>query len=114
MAPADYCKYYLNGALYTTIEINNKPVKFHLTLDRHISYISEKTLSEIDPESAFVETNEELYSLEYIGIYRAKYAKSSFSFKSNITQNISLNNYTFFIVRQQTDIPESEKKKKIF
>ena len=114
MTSTDYFHYYLNGGLYTTIEINNKPVKFHLTLDRHTSYISEKTLSEIDPESATVEKNEELYSLEYIGIYRAKYAKSSFSFKTDVTQNISLNNYTFFMVRKWTDHFESEKKRRYF
>ena len=114
MSAAEYYEYYLNGALYTTIDINNKPIKFHLTLDRHTSYISEKTLSEIDPESATIQKNEDLYSLEYIGIYRAKYANSSFSFLSNATQNISLNNYSFFMVRKFTDNFESEKKTKSF
>ena len=110
----EYFEYCLNGALYTTIEINNKPIEFHLSLDRYTTYISEKTLKEIDPKSAEIEKNEDLYSLEYIGIYRAKYANSSFSFLTNKTENISLNNYSFFMVRQLTDNFESEKIRRYF
>ena len=53
--PEDYLKYYLDGSIYTTLKINNKPLKFHLTLDRYITYILEKTLSEIDPKSAKIQ-----------------------------------------------------------
>ena len=81
--PRDYFESFLKHSLYTTIKINNKPLNFHLTLDRHTTYISEKTLQEIDPESAEIKEDEDLYSLEYIGILRAKYTKSSFSFFTN-------------------------------
>ena len=112
--PKEYFEYCLNGALYTTIEINSKSIEFHLSLDRYTTYISEKTLKEIDPKSAEIDKNEDLYSLEYIGIYRAKYANSSFSFLTNKTENISLNNYSFFMVRQLTDNFESEKIRRYF
>ena len=112
--PKDYFEYYLDGALYTKIKINNKSIEFHLSLDRYTTYISEKTLKEIDPESAEIQKNEDLYSLEYIGIYRAKYANSSFSFLTNKTENISLNNYSFFMVRKLTDNFESEKIRRYF
>ena len=81
--PEEYFEYYLKGSIYTTINVNNKPLKFHLTLDRHTSYISENTLLEIAPKSAEIQKNEDLYSLEYIGILRAKYANTSFTFLSN-------------------------------
>ena len=112
--PKDYFEYYLNGALYTAIQINNKPIEFHLSLDRYTTYISEKTLKLIDLESAEIEKNEDLYSLEYIGIYRAKYANSSFSFLTNKTENISLNNFSFFMVIKLTDNFESEKIRRYF
>ena len=107
--PNDYLKYYLDGSIYTTLKINNKPLQLHLTLDRYTTYISEKTLLEIDPKSAEIKKNEDLYSLEYIGIYRAKYTNSSFSFLSNKTENISLNNFSFFMVRKFTDEFDSTK-----
>ena len=110
--PKEYFEYYLKGGVYTTININKKPLDFHLTLDRYTTYISEKTLQEIDPKSAEVQKNEDLYSLEYIGIYRAKYANTLFSFLSNTTKNISLNNYSFFMMRKFTDNFEYEKKRK--
>ncbi len=101
--PRDYFESFLKHSLYTTIKINNKPLNFHLTLDRHTTYISEKTLQEIDPKSAEIKEDEDLYSLEYIGILRAKYTKSSFSFFTNNTQNITTNNYSFFMMRKRTD-----------
>ena len=107
--PEEYFEYYLKGSIYTTINVNNKPLKFHLTLDRHTSYISEKTLLEIAPKSAEIQKNEDLYSLEYIGILRAKYANTSFTFLSNDSKNISINNYSFFMIRKFTDDFESVK-----
>ena len=100
--PKDYFESFLKNPIYTTLKINNKPIKFHLTLDRHTTYISQKTLSEIDPVAAEIKEDEDLYSLEYIGIYRAKYTKSSFDFISN-NNNISLNNYTFFMVKKMCE-----------
>ena len=112
--PIEYFEYFLKGGVYTTININNKPLEFHLTLDRYTTYISEKTLQEIVPQSAEIQKNEDLYSLEYIGILRAKYTNTSFSFLSNSTQNISLNNYSFFMMRKFTNDFETEKLRKYF
>lgn len=101
--PTEYFEYYLNGAIYTTIKTNNKPLQSHLTLDRYTTYISEKILQEIAPKSAEINKDEDLYSLEYIGIYRAKYTNTSFSFLSNDNQNISFNTYSFFMMIKFTD-----------
>ncbi len=101
--PRDYFESFLQQGLYTTININNKPVNFHLTLDRHTTYISEKILQEIDPKSAEIKEDEDLYSLDYIGILNAKYTESSFSFLTNNTQNITTNNYSFFMMRKKAD-----------
>ena len=107
--PEEYFQYYLKGSIYTTINVNNKPLKFHLTLDRYTTYISNKTLSEIAPKSAEIQKNEDLYSLEYIGILRAKYTNISFTFLSNDSKNISINNYSFFMATRLTDDFESVK-----
>ena len=107
--PKEYFEYFIKGSIFTTINVNNKPLKFHLTLDRYTSYISEKTLLEIAPKSAEIQKNEDLYSLEYIGILRAKYTNTSFTFLSNDSKSICLNNYSFFMVRKLTDDFESVK-----
>ena len=101
--PKDYFESFLKYNLFSTIKINDKPLDFHLTLDRHTTYISEKTLQEIDAKSAVIQEDEDLYSLKYIGILRAKYTNSSFSFLTNNTQNITTNNYSFFMMRNFTD-----------
>ena len=102
--PNEYFQYFFKGLVYTTINVNNKPLKFHLSFDRYTTYISEKTLLEIDPKSAEIQKKEELYSLDYIGISRAKYANSSFTFLTNETQNVSINNYSFFMDRKRSDV----------
>ena len=98
--PKDYFESLMKNPLYTTIKVNNKDIKIHITLDRYTTYISQKTLLEIDPEAAEIKEDEDLYSLEYIGIYRAKYTNSSFLFKLNDTQDITLSNYSFFMVKE--------------
>lgn len=96
--PKDYFESLYNYTVYTTIKINNKDLNFHLTLNRYITYISEKTLKELE-QSDF--NNEgKLYSLEYIGIYRAKFKNNKFTFLVNNNQNIVLNNYSFFMVTE--------------
>ena len=100
--PKDYYESLLYYPVYTTLNINNKPVKFHITLDRYTTYISNKTLSEIDPKHAEIKEDEDLYSLDYIGIHRAKYTNSSFEFITN-NNNISFNNYSFFMMKEMCD-----------
>ena len=94
-------------SIYTTILINNKNLNFHLTLDRYATYISENSLKEIDSKLIQINKNdnneEELYSLEYIGIPRTSFGKSSFNFLLNNTKNISFHNYSFFIIKKIMD-----------
>jgi len=101
--PKDYFESLLNYPVYTTLNINNKPVKFHITLDRYTTYISNKTLSEIDPKHAEIKEDEDLYSLDYIGIHRAKYTSSLFDFTANNNNNISISNYSFFMTKEMCD-----------
>ena len=94
--PEQYFESLLTYPIFTTLKINNKDIKFHITLDRYSTYISEKTYKEININSE-EDNNEKLYSLDYIGINRAKLKKNCFSFISNNSKNISFNNYSFFI-----------------
>jgi hypothetical protein len=76
-------------------------------MNRHATYISEKMLKEIDSKAADPK-NEiyNLYSLEYIGILRAAYTTSIFSFMLNST-NISISkNFLLFLAK--TKINESD------
>ena len=95
----EYFESLLKYPVYTILNINNKSVKFHITLDRYTTYISNKTLSEIDPKHAEIKADEDLFSLDYIGIHRAKYTNSTFDYISN-DHNISLNNYLFFMTKE--------------
>ena len=101
-SPKEYFESLLKYRVYTTLNINDKPVKFHITLDRYATYISNKTLSEIDPKHAQIKEDEDLYSLDYIGIHRAKFTNSIFDFISN-DNTISLNNYSFFMTKEMCD-----------
>ena len=101
-SPKEYFESLLNYPVYTTLNINDKPVKFHITLDRYTTYISNKTLLEIDPKHAEIKADEDLYSLDYIGIHRAKFTNSIFEFISN-DNNITLNNYSFFMTKEMCD-----------
>ena len=94
----NYFKSLFNNPIYTILNINNKLLKFHITMDRHTMYISEKVLKEIDPNAAFRNNDdiEDVYSLDYIGISRALYTTSSFSFILNNTKNTTSNNFSFF------------------
>ena len=94
--------------VFTTLKINNKDVTFHITLDRYSTYISEKTAKEIIPEES---KEEKLYSLDYIGIHRAKLQTSTFSFISNTSKNISFNNYSFFMTTQINNSSDYEIKR---
>ena len=98
-SPLDYFESLIDYPVFTTIKINNKDLNFHITLDRYGTYISEKTYKKINSEedNSNIENEEKLYSLDYIGINRAKLKSSNFSFFSNDTKNIIFKNYSFFI-----------------
>ena len=98
--PKDYFMSLMKNPLYTTINVNIKDIKFHITLDFTFLIVLKKLFLENDPEAAEIKEDEDLYSLEYIGIYRAKYTNNSFSFKLNDTQDITLSNYSFFMVKE--------------
>ena len=91
---ASYFKSYIENSIYSTIKVNNKNIKFHITFDRYATYISKSTLDQlgINPSLEYDEEKEvKLYSLEYIGITRTSFAKGSFDFLQNNTQNININ-----------------------
>ena len=103
---SSYFESYLENSIYTTIKVNNKNIKFYLTFDRYATYISESTLNQlmIKPSLIYDEDNEEqLYSLEYIGISRTSFGKTEFNFIQNNTQTISINNISFFISKKTLD-----------
>ena len=111
---SSYFESFFHYSIYTTISNDIKNINFHLTLDRYATYISENSLKEIDSKLIQINNNyneEELYSLEYIGILRASFGKSSFNFLFNNTKNISYNNFSFFIAKKIND--ESEYTKRI-
>ena len=111
--PNSYFKSFLKNPIYTTIKVNNKNLKFHLTIERYATYISANSLKEIDPQSFQSSNNddENLYSLEYIGIPRTVFTKNSFSFLLNNTINIIISNYSFFMAKKMSE--ESEYIKRI-
>lgn len=106
--PKDYFESLLNYSVYTSIKINDKNINFHITLDRHATYISEKSYKEIEKDSSQPnnEKEEKLYSLDYIGINRAKFKNSNFSFLFNNTKNIVFNNYSFFVTTKMSNVSD--------
>ena len=49
-SPEEYFEQNLKLATYTNIKVNNKIIKFHLTLDRFTSYMSEKDFNKIQED----------------------------------------------------------------
>ena len=97
----EYFESLFNYGIYTKLNINKKLIDFHLTMDRYATYISEKTLKEVDSKAADEKNeNGNLYSLEYIGISRAVLTNSSFSFKINNTNNFISCNLSFFMTKK--------------
>ena len=112
-----YFESYLDNSIYTTIKVNNKNIKFHLTLDRYATYISESTLKQIDIKPSLAYNNdkkEQLYSLEYLGILKTTFGKSSFEFLQNNSKSISIDNLSFFIPQKTTDESHQTKKAKYY
>ena len=103
----NYFESFLNNSIYTTLNVNNNILKFHITMDRHATYISDKILKDTDSKASDPKNEiNSLYSLEYIGISRAVYTTSIFSFMLNNT-NISISkNYSLFM--KKTKINESD------
>ena len=101
--PKDYFESLFTYPVYATIKINNKNINFHITLDRYSTYISEKTFNEIENNK---NDEEKLYSLDYIGINRAKFKNNNFQFLFNNTKNINFNNYSFFVTTKIDNISD--------
>ena len=98
---AEYLDSLISNPIYTNLILNNKEIKFHVTMDRYLSYISEKTLKEIDPIAAD-EKNEKgnLYSLDYVGISRAVLTNSSFTFHINDKEDLDSYYLSFFMSKK--------------
>ena len=105
--PQGYFSYFINNNIYTTIKVNNKDLNFYLTLDRYSTYISEKKLKEIDNPASVIKENDNLYSLEYMGVYRAKFTNSTFTFLTHDNKNIVFNNFCFFMATKMVETSSS-------
>ena len=99
--PKDNFESFIDNSVFTTIKIENKDIKFHLSTERHTIYISENTISQNinKNDEKKIENKNNLYSLEYIGISKAEFTNSSFLFLLNNT-NILAKNISYFIVKQ--------------
>ena len=93
----EYYEQMLNLSTYANIKVNNKYIKFHLTLDRYTTYISENNSNQIQESSDNNEQN--LYSLDYLGISLAIYNKNIFHFFINGTNEYEFYNYSLFTVK---------------
>ena len=94
---SEYYEQMLNLSAYTDIKVKNKYIKFHLTLHRHTTYISKDDFDQIKEKT---DNNEEnLYSLDYIGISLAYYNKCPFHFIINGTKEQEFYNYSLFTVK---------------
>ena len=102
----EYYEQMLNFATYTNININNKKIKFHLTFDRYATYMSEKEFNETCLNPNNIEQN--LYSLEYIGISLANYQSNNFLFIINETKYLVFDNYTFFVIKNWKNAKDYE------
>ena len=109
----EYFESLISYPVYSKININNKSINFHITLDRYASYISEKTFKEIikEQENLNDENEEKLYSLDYIGINRVKLKKSNFTFLLDDNKNIIFENYSFFVATKINNFSDYEIKK---
>ena len=94
--PKDYFESFLDNTLYTTLKINNQDIKFHLTTERYTTYISDKTMNKNLKEN---NNNKNLYSLDYIGIYKAEFTNAQFQFALNNSKNIE-ENILYFNIKQ--------------
>ena len=97
--PKDYFESLMANPVYTTIKINNKDIKFHLTTERHTIYISEKTLYQ-NKDNVNDNSNSNLYSLEYIGIPEAQLTNTQFPFLLINSNNIIADNISYFIAKK--------------
>jgi len=105
-SPKEYFEQMLNLSTYTNININNKIIKFHLTFERFASYISEKDFNETSENEENIEQN--IYSLDYIGISFADYQKNIFHFITNYKKDVTIKNYTFFVVKSMKKATDYE------
>ena len=91
VAPKDYYEQMLNLSTCTNININGKLIKFHLTFDRFATYISEKDYNETCNDKEKDEQN--LYSLDYIGISLASFKENNIHLLLNDSFDIKFNNH---------------------
>ena len=94
--PEDYFESFFDNTLYTTLKINNQDIKFHLSTQRYTTYISNKALNEDLKEN---NNNNNLYSLEYIGISKAEFTNAQFQFALNNSKNIE-EKISYFNIKQ--------------
>lgn len=100
----EYFSSLFNNPIYTILKINNNEVKFHITMSRFSTYISENTLKKVDPIAADEKREKgNLYSLDYIGIPRALLTNSSFGLKINKEKSLKMYNLSFFMAKKMVN-----------
>ena len=90
------------NSVYSTIKINNKDIKFHISTERHATYLSENLLQ---PK---LNDDNQQYSLEYIGINKAKLLNQNISLISNESNNNNFN-LTFFAIDKILDYTDIQR-----
>ena len=114
---SSYYESYLENSIYTTIKVHNKNIKFYLSFDRYVTYISETTLNQLDIKPTLLYDTEkqiQLYSLEYIGIPRTSFGFSPFELLQNNSKTISVDNLSYFISKRILDASPALRKAKGF
>ena len=108
--PKDYFESFINNSVYSTIKINNKDINFHLSTERYTIYVSDKALKA--KQTTNIVNNTNLFSLEYIGISEAQLTTDTFNLLLNNTNNIEVENISFFIAHKFYNISNNFQKKK--
>ena len=84
------------NSIYSTIKVNNKDIKFHLSTERYATFISDSIKSQLTNNNSSFEPKQ--YSLEYIGINRGKFCNQNFSLITNNTKNYLKYNISLFSI----------------
>lgn len=84
------------NSIYSTIKVNNKNIKFHLSTERYATFISDTIKTQLLNNNSSFEPKQ--YSLEYIGINRGKFFNQNFTLITNNTENYLNYNISLFSI----------------
>ena len=108
--PKSYFEYYMYNTIYTNIKVDDKLIRFKLSMDVYATYVSDNIYIPKNEEGQEVKIDKN-YTLNYINLNKVKMFNDSFDF--NIIENnksiselkniYKFNNYSFFRVSKYTD-----------